>query len=64
VQTKEMTMILLLLVPLVLFAFASPFRWLFGGGLWGRGFWGRPFYHHHHHHGFRHFHGGRFHGRR
>jgi hypothetical protein len=59
VQTKEMTMIVLLLVPLLLlFAVASPFRWFFGGGLWGR-----P-WHFHHHHGYRHFHGGHFHGRR
>jgi hypothetical protein len=63
VQTKDTTMILLLLLPLLLlFAFASPFRWLFGGGFWGRGFWGRPMFFHHHHHGFRH--GGHFHGRR
>jgi hypothetical protein len=69
VQTKEMTMMALLLVPLLLlFAFAAPFRWLFGGGLWGRGlwgrgFWGRPVYFRHHH-GCRPFHGGHFRGRR
>ncbi len=58
-QAKEMTMIALLLVPLLLlFAFASPFRWLFGG------LRGWPWHFHHHHHGFRHFHGGHFHGRR
>ena len=62
--SKDTTMILLLHIPLVLFAslfsfcgrgFWGPGFW--GGGFWGRGGWGRPGGHFHHH-------GGHHHGRR